>query len=286
MAMAAARPSRPKGGASAGSPVCGDATERAGKARAGHLPEPGIAAQGECRDDTVVHREEDERTVEEPAPATQGRGELGELGGDSRARWMLSQVTCWSYPFNLRYEDPGTQGARMSRAVTCMKPSLPAILALLGQFLAAEPARGQEAGGFRRRPRKYHRGGGRELQGRRPARVALRQALPDTLDHPDPGGSARPRHLCRRPHAGQGGRRAADAVPALRRSRREGVCLPLGQQGCLQAPAARPPRDAGGPHRPGPDQRRASGRPRGGGAACPRLRACCYRNPKLVRASR
>jgi len=33
----------------------------------------------------------------------------------------------------------------MSRSATCMKPSLPAILALLGQFLAAEPARGQEA---------------------------------------------------------------------------------------------------------------------------------------------
>src|SRR4249920_3916483 len=58
---------------------------------------------------------------------------------------MLSQVTCWAYLVNLRHQDPGIQGAWMSRA-SGTKPTLPAILALLGQFLAGEPALGQERG--------------------------------------------------------------------------------------------------------------------------------------------
>ena len=56
----------------------------------------------------------------------------------------------------------------------------------------------------------------------RPAPLAVRQALPDALDHPDTGGGARPRHLCRRPEPAEAGRRSPDPGASVRRRRREG----------------------------------------------------------------
>jgi hypothetical protein len=52
------------------------------EAGAGHLAEPLVTAEGQGGDDAVIHREEQERPVEEPAPAAQGRVEFREFRGD------------------------------------------------------------------------------------------------------------------------------------------------------------------------------------------------------------